>query len=1003
MKKLLSSVSVSFLAFVMIFGFQFGQAKAQSSYPSGSLVNDGGTIYLIRGTQKVPFTNWPSFVGLGYSLKNVVSGDTSGYTVSSNYVVSANAAHPWGSWVSYNRTVYYSTSSGIVGVPTPEVFTTDGGQWSYVVPANKYDLASINGSSVLADNDSRVYQTPGSISVPPVAAPVITSVTPNNGPVGTAITISGSGFSALKLYDPGSNPSPNTDGVFLTNGSVWSDQVSPTTTNIQSDNTITTTLNTGACQGPTDICSSNFSSILTPGSYSLYVVTVNGTSNEVNFTVTSSSSSTTTPTITSLSPSSGPVGMQVTITGTNFTSNGNSVINSIGGSVLASSLSSNGTSLTFTVPSQGLTPGNYNIMVTNGNGSSNASSFTLTSSTGSSNTLSASVDPSSISKTVAAGSTNVMLAKFDLMASGNEALKLMLLPLVVNITNSTQITSGYVTNLKLEDGQGNIIATTPSMTPTSVSNNYTVYFGSEQHPFSSLITLQTAENTLITLSVYGDIASNATAGSAINVSINSASNAAAGVNDNQVVAINSATANSVNIATVSNSNTPLVITSISPSSGPVGSQITITGTGFTPTGNSVINNSTGQSWVSSLSSSNGTSLTFTAPAYICEVNNSSGICSASQLPIGSGTYSFEVENGNNVFSNSVPFTVTAATAQSGLVGLNPPQFTLSIGQSVSDAITNSNPSYSGGYQITANSNSSVASASISGTTLQIQALQAGYSTISICATNGNSALGSGNATAVNITVVSSNTSYGPIVLSTNNVSLIVGQSTNINVTQQANNGSPAPVFSFGTNSNPSAISASIPGTPGVTNTLIITGNAVGSGVLQVCGATSNTANPNCANINVSITNGTNSIAALNTSAYPLTAVVGQTHQKVASFVLTAPVSDALTINALSFKFNPSTVILNNAALYINGQEITPLGFSPINTSGGATRTPALSPSIVVASGSSRVVDVYADIDPSTPAGSSLNISLNGGQATGNTSNTSYYYSGTGSMNVSVTN
>jgi hypothetical protein len=436
MKRTILGVFVSLLAISLVFGSQANSVKASSTYPSGSLVNDGGTIYFISGTTKVPFTNWQSFVGLGYSLNQVTNGDTSGYTASSSYMIStANAAHPWGSWVSHNGTVYYSTQSGLVGVPTPAIFTANGGQWKFVVPANQYDLNTIAPSSTLANNDSRVYsptnpnpikacpawgcsgpepvqptpiptpiaqtttftipfwgvqfQIPSGLSdlqyaniditpdvlpfstqslinldqstggsycaasqaplgaisrssssvtgpatligvidhyyyyyggpqatcsnntqvqslqstqktelanaitslvaltssTPSTTAPTISTVTPSSGPAGTQITITGTGFLALKLYDPGSNPDQSTDGIFLTNGTVWSDQASPTTTNIQSDNTITATLNTGACQGPTDICSSNFSSVLMPGNYLLYVVTANGTSNKINFTV----------------------------------------------------------------------------------------------------------------------------------------------------------------------------------------------------------------------------------------------------------------------------------------------------------------------------------------------------------------------------------------------------------------------------------------------------------------------------------------------------------------------------------------------------------------------------------------------------------------------------------------------------------------------------------------------------------------------------------------------
>src|ERR1700722_20224732 len=79
--------------------------SATYPYPSGSLVNDSGTIYFIYGTNKVPFTTWQAFVGLGYSIKNVVKGDLTNYAAVQNYVINtANAAHPWGSWLTYKNT-----------------------------------------------------------------------------------------------------------------------------------------------------------------------------------------------------------------------------------------------------------------------------------------------------------------------------------------------------------------------------------------------------------------------------------------------------------------------------------------------------------------------------------------------------------------------------------------------------------------------------------------------------------------------------------------------------------------------------------------------------------------------------------------------------------------------------------------------------------------------------------------------------------------------------------
>jgi len=77
------------------------------------------------------------FRGLGYKLQNVIVGDTSADQISQTYVLSsARMAHPWGSWLLSHRTVYYSHSSGLIGVPSWNVFLANGGKASLLVPAN---------------------------------------------------------------------------------------------------------------------------------------------------------------------------------------------------------------------------------------------------------------------------------------------------------------------------------------------------------------------------------------------------------------------------------------------------------------------------------------------------------------------------------------------------------------------------------------------------------------------------------------------------------------------------------------------------------------------------------------------------------------------------------------------------------------------------------------------------------------------------------------------------
>jgi hypothetical protein len=219
---------------------------------------------------------------------------------------------------------------------------------------------------------SAMFTTPGSTTTP-----VISSITPTSGPDGTQVTITGTNFT------------PTGNKVIGMPGNEIQNQ------NISSPNGTTMTFSIFALPLECPIGSTNCNPA---GAYQLTVTNVNGTSNSINFTLTSGTTTTTAPIISSLSTTSGPVGTLVTITGSGFTSTGNSIFSN--GHLWSSVASSNsGTNLTFSVPnivgpscsqgacpmyipSQSLLPGIYPIDVVNTNGTSNAVNFTVTSSTG---------------------------------------------------------------------------------------------------------------------------------------------------------------------------------------------------------------------------------------------------------------------------------------------------------------------------------------------------------------------------------------------------------------------------------------------------------------------------------------------------------------------------------------------------------------------------------------------------------------------------------------------
>ena len=169
-------------------------------------------------------------------------------------------------------------------------------------------------------------------------APYISGLSVASGPVGTAVTITGTHFGAAQ---GSSTVTFNGKAAAPTN---WS------------DTSITAPVPVGASTGPV-------------------VVTVGGVaSNGSTFNVTTSSS---TPTITSLNPASGPVGSSVTITGTNLGSSQGSSTVTFYNNQAATVTSWSATSIGATVPANATTG---NVVVTVGGVASNGVSFTVTTS-----------------------------------------------------------------------------------------------------------------------------------------------------------------------------------------------------------------------------------------------------------------------------------------------------------------------------------------------------------------------------------------------------------------------------------------------------------------------------------------------------------------------------------------------------------------------------------------------------------------------------------------------
>jgi hypothetical protein len=218
--------------------------------------------------------------------------------------------------------------------PNGATWTQVGSSKTINMAANVYIGLAVS-STDSNNNNHLVTATFDNLSITSTAvqAPVISDINPFSGPVGSSVTISGANFGVQGANTVTLNGTPCTP-------SIWS----PTL--------IVVTVTSGA----------------TTGNFVVHVGAAN--SNGVPFTVLPA------PTITSLSPTSGPVGTPVTISGTNFgLSQGSSTVKFNG--IAAPAASSWGpTSIQVPVPTGALTG---NVMVTVSGVPSNVAYFSVTS------------------------------------------------------------------------------------------------------------------------------------------------------------------------------------------------------------------------------------------------------------------------------------------------------------------------------------------------------------------------------------------------------------------------------------------------------------------------------------------------------------------------------------------------------------------------------------------------------------------------------------------------
>ncbi|MGJ5814497.1 beta strand repeat-containing protein [Paludibaculum fermentans] len=352
----------------------------------------------------------------------------------------------------------------------------------------------------------------------PGAAPVITALSPSAGPIGAGVTISGSNF--------GSGGTISFGGV-------------PATPTSWTATSITTKVPTGAATGNV-------------------FVTVGGvSSNSVPFSISS------TPVITSLSSTSGPVGASIVISGANFgSSQGTNTVKFHGLIALVSSWSS--TSIIATVPT-GATSGN--VVVTVGGNSSNGVNFTVSSGPGISS-LTPNLAP--IGATVIISGTNFGATQATSTVTFN------------SVSASVQSWSATSITVTVPTGavSGNVVVN------VGVASNG-VPFTVVQAPSITSVAPNTGQpgtTVIVSGSGFGGAQGMSSVKfSGVTASVSSWSSSSittavpGGANTGNVTVTVAGVASNGVLFTVTNAPT---ITAISPSSGPIGATVSITGTSF---------------------------------------------------------------------------------------------------------------------------------------------------------------------------------------------------------------------------------------------------------------------------------------------------------------------------------------------------------------------------------------------------------------------------------------
>jgi len=189
--------------------------------------------------------------------------------------------------------------------------------------------------------------------------------------------------------------------------------------------------------------------------------------------------------------------------------------------------------------------------------------------------------------------------------------------------------------------------------------------------------------------------------------------------------------------------------------------------------------------------------------------------------VGSGSATVNICSAGGCIGLSVLVSGTSSSDSSTALALSQSSLALKVGGSAVVAITGS-----GNYFVAYNTNSSVAMASISGSNLAINALDAGSTDVSICQNGGQCAV-------LKVTVSST---ASTISLSQSSLSLSVGNTGKVIITGSGS-------YTVSKNTNANIASTAVSG-----STVTVTALAAGNNVITICQS-----DGQCANVTVAVT------------------------------------------------------------------------------------------------------------------------------------------------------